>query len=85
MARPPLPLGTWGQIRTAGAGPWARAGMRTRHSRRPWRAYAQYRGENGRTRQVCRTGTTEAHAVHRLRTELNQRAQSATAIDLSPI
>ncbi|WP_116051630.1 site-specific integrase [Amycolatopsis palatopharyngis] len=84
MARPPLPLGTWGQIRTVAQAPGPGRACETRHGRRPWRAYAQYRGENGRTRQVCRTGTSEAHAVHRLRTELSQRAKTTIDIDLSP-
>ncbi|SFB52790.1 Site-specific recombinase XerD [Amycolatopsis marina] len=84
MARPPLPLSTWGLIRTAAQAPGPGRACETRYSRRPWRAYAQYRGENGRTRQVCRTGTSQAHAVYRLRTELSQRAQSSTGIDLSP-
>lgn len=61
MGRPPLPIGSHGVIRV-----------------RPWgdgfRAWANYRDDDGRTRLVSRIGRSEAGATRNLRTALAQRA-----------
>jgi hypothetical protein len=62
MARPPLPIGTYGNIQThkvAGG----------------YRAFARFRDHDGVTRKVERNGPTEAAAKNRLRTHLRDRAQ----------
>lgn len=76
MARPPLPLGTWGEIRTVKPPPSGPAS---------WRAIAKYRGCDGKTVQVERRDGSEAKAIRRLRDELRTRAGSSTSsADLSP-
>lgn len=77
MPRPPLPLGTWGEIR-AHPGPLNEDGQP--HS---YRAIANYRDFDGRTRQVERWGKTEATAKHRLRSALKDRAALARRGELS--
>lgn len=63
MARPPLPLGTWGRIR------------RYRLGRKSWRAAANYRDYDGVTRRVERSGETAAKAERRLLEYLKVRAR----------
>ncbi|ANC31472.1 tyrosine-type recombinase/integrase [Isoptericola dokdonensis] len=59
--RPPLPIGTWGEISTR------------RLPSGAWQAKARYRDYDGRTRAVTRSGQTEAAAKRALRTDLAQR------------
>lgn len=63
MARPPLPLGTWGTI------------TRTEVSPGRWRARAKYRDWDGRTRPVERFGKTGAAAERALKEALRDRAK----------
>src|SRR6266508_3104355 len=62
MARPPLPIGTWGKIRTEKLGP-NRFCARTR-----------FRDYDGKTRDVEATGTTGPAAVRALKGKLRDRA-----------
>lgn len=50
MARPPLPIGTWGDIAV------------TREATNRWRASARYRGQDGRTRTYSRRRATRGEA-----------------------
>ena len=68
MPRPPLPLGTWGEIRTH-ATAHDDKGKATR-----FRAVTNYRDHDGRTRQVERHGKTPAAATNNLRKALKERA-----------
>jgi len=61
MARPPLPIGTWGNIRTEQLGP-------NRHCAR-----ARYRDYDGKTRDVEATGTTGPAAIRALKEKLRDR------------
>lgn len=61
MARPPLPIGTWGAIRTEKLGP-------NRH-----RARARFRDYDGRTRDVEATGATGPAATRALQAKLRDR------------
>lgn len=65
MARPPLPLGTWGKI-------W-----RLKVDPKSWRAVTNYRDYDGRTRQVERSGESGAKAERRLLEHLKKRARVA--------
>lgn len=65
MARPPLPLGSWGAI------------SRVEVSAGRWRARARYRDFDGRTRTVERFGKTGAAAERHLRDALATRAAPA--------
>lgn len=65
MARPPLPLGTWGKI------------TRTEISPGRWRARAKYRDRDGVTRPVERYGRTGAAAERALRAALEDRTTPA--------
>ncbi|MET0494354.1 MAG: tyrosine-type recombinase/integrase [Actinoplanes sp.] len=61
MARPPLPVGTWGTIRTEKLGP-------NRHCAR-----ARYRDYDGKTRDVEATGPTGPAATRALQAKLRDR------------
>ncbi|WP_018791316.1 tyrosine-type recombinase/integrase [Salinispora arenicola] len=61
MARPPLPVGTWGAIRTEKLGP-------NRHCAR-----ARFRDYDGKTRDVEATGTTGPAAIRALKEKLRDR------------
>jgi hypothetical protein len=63
MARPTLPLGTWGKIRRYQLGP------------KSWRATANYRDYDGVTRRVERSGGTAAKAERVLIEDLRDRAR----------
>src|SRR5689334_22912384 len=62
MARPQLPIGTWGKIRREQAGP---------HS---WRARARFRDYDGVTRDVEAHDITAAKAENKLRIMLRDRS-----------
>lgn len=77
MPRPPLPLGTWGEVRVHVA-------TRGQDGKpKSYRAIAQYRDFDGRTRAVERRGRTENAARTKLRTALNSRAALARQGELS--
>src|SRR5690242_13750118 len=81
MARPPLPLGTWGEIRTyyRHDGRWRpEKALPEGVTPEAWKACAQFRDFDGKTRQVERTGTTKAKAVRSLRDDLKKRAGNNT-------
>ncbi|GAA2774223.1 site-specific integrase [Saccharopolyspora taberi] len=82
MARPPLPLGTWGAIRTYGRidGQWTPKESIPEGARADsWRAVTNYRGHDGNTRQVERSGSSETKARRSLREALGKQAgQQAT-------
>ncbi|GGQ43021.1 tyrosine-type recombinase/integrase [Couchioplanes azureus] len=61
MARPPLPVGTWGKIRTEQLGP-------NRHCAR-----ARFRDYDGTTRDVEAIGTTGPAAIRALQVKLRDR------------
>lgn len=63
MARPPLPIGTWGKIN------------RVEREPRLWVAYARFRDYDGTTRQVERTASTGAKAENLLKEALVDRAK----------
>ena len=65
MARPPLPLGTWGTIKTEKL----REGS--------YRALTRFRDHDGLTRRVTATGTTKASAERALRDALGARTAPA--------
>ena len=67
MGRPPLPIGTHGEM-TVSAAP----GRRTR-----FRARVRVRDVDGITRQVERVGPSRAAALNNLRTALRDRQWSA--------
>ena len=71
MGRPPLPVGTWGDIsvnREAGV----------------WRASARYRGRDGRTRSYSRRRATKGAAVAALREALAGMQVGDRSGDLTP-
>jgi len=72
MARPPLPIGTHGSIRTHkldnGAG---------------YRAHARFRDHDGVTRKVERHGLTTSSASNRLREHLRERARQGPVSGLT--
>ncbi|MDQ1678072.1 MAG: hypothetical protein QOC93_3216 [Actinomycetota bacterium] len=68
MARPPMALGTWGEIRVH----VSHVNVRGRPDR--FRAVAGYRDFDGKTRQVERYDRTKAGAVNRLRIALKERS-----------
>src|SRR5688572_32869926 len=61
MARPPLPIGTWGNIRTEKLGP------------NRFRARARFRDYDGKTRDIEAIGTTGPAAVTALKIKLRDR------------
>lgn len=77
MARPPLPIGTWGEIRNyyRHDGRWRPEDTLPEHlTPEGWKACAQFRDFDGKTRQIERTGSTKAKAVRSLRDHLKDRA-----------
>ncbi|MGC5249646.1 tyrosine-type recombinase/integrase [Gordonia sp. DT219] len=68
MARPPLPLGTWGRINRTEVAPGR------------WRARAHYRDYDGKTRVVERFGATGAKAERALVEALSQRGRPAGSV-----
>lgn len=60
MGRPPLPIGTYGKIRT-------------HQTSSGWRAVAKFRDHDGVTRTVERRGRTESAAIRTLKTALRDR------------
>jgi integrase len=79
MARPPLPIGTWGKIRTCVDAVDDR-GKPTRH-----RALATYRDFDGRSRQVEAYGRTRTAAENKLRQKLKERSQKGRTGDLTAL
>jgi len=77
MPRPPLALGTWGEIRTYVV---SRDGSGKAIRRR---AVANYRDFDGRTRQVERYGKTETAAKNALRAALKARTEVSRQGELS--
>lgn len=73
MARPPLPLGQWGEIKTT---------RLTAEDETPakWVARARFRDYDGVTRKLERYGTSETKAKKALRTHLQERAGTQTAL-----
>ena len=65
MARPPLPLGTWGTVTTE----------RIRDGR--YRALTRFRDHDGNTRRVTATGSSKATAERALREALARRSAPA--------
>src|SRR3954447_13134661 len=77
MSRPPLPIGTWGRIRTC-VDAFDKRGKPSRH-----RALAQYRDFDGRTRQVEAYGRTPTGAANKLRQKLKERSEKGRAGELT--
>jgi integrase len=71
MARPPLPLGTYGKIKT-----W-QEGM-------TWLARAQFRDFDGTVRPVKRSGKSKAAAVRELKKALAERQRPVKQADITP-
>ncbi|AXH47260.1 integrase [Gordonia phage DelRio] len=69
MARPPMPIGTWGKIK------------REEIAAGRWQASARYRDYDGLTRKVKRFGKTGAAAERALLEALRDRAKPTTAAD----
>jgi integrase len=76
MARPPLPLGTWGDIRVY---PAARGSDGAPPG---YRARTLYRGYDGAVREITRRGTSKAKATARLKEALNELASQTSKDDL---
>lgn len=84
MARPPLPLGTWGSIRIHGRvdGEWVpKAEIPTGTKITSWRAMAKYRAHDGVTRQMERRSSSETKARRSLREALGKLVSQQTALD----
>src|SRR5258708_25288215 len=62
MARPELPIGTWGNIRTENLGP------------NRFRARARFHDYDGKTRDIQATATTGPAAIRALKVTLRHRA-----------
>lgn len=77
MPRAPLPLGTWGKIRTRVAHVDAKGAVDR------YRAIAQYRGHDGKTRQVEAYGKTVSGAENNLRARLKDRAATSRKGELT--
>jgi integrase len=71
MARPALPIGTWGRIR------------REQIGARSWRARARFRDYDGVTREVEAHNTTAAKAENKLRVMLRDRS-TPSGDDITP-
>src|SRR5205814_1275674 len=71
MGRPPLPIGTAGDINT----------YRTPGG---YRAVCKYRDHDGVTRLVERHGPTTARARHRLREAIRDRSRGGSTTDITP-
>lgn len=72
MGRPPLPVGTWGDISATREGPGV------------WRASARYRGRDGRTRVFSRRRATSGAAKAALREALARMQMGDRSGDLKP-
>src|SRR4051794_35669451 len=72
MARPPLPVGTMGEIRV----------YRLNSNR--YRAIANFRDYDGRTRRVERVGRTESQARARLKDACRDRGRTDSVSDITP-
>jgi integrase len=72
MARPPLPLGTWGEI-------W-----RWQVTEKSWAAATNFRDFDGRTRRVQRRGSTGAKAEKALREYLTTRSRAGRLGEITP-
>ena len=72
MARPPLPLGTWGSIRRQQVGPGR------------WRADTLFRDFDGRTRRVERTRGSAAKAEQALKESLLLRSRAGRVGEITP-
>jgi integrase len=68
MARPPLPVGTAGRIKTVQEGP------------RTWRATCQFRDFDGEVRKVSRWAETKTKAENKLREAIRDRQTNSTDI-----
>lgn len=79
MGRSPLPLGTWGKIRTYVDHVNAK-GKPDRH-----RAVAQFRDFDGHTRQVEAHGKTPTAAANALREKLTERAKAGRTSELTSL
>lgn len=71
MARPPLPLGTSGQVRLYRLGP------------RRWKARTKVRDHDGIVREVERTGTSRTDAEYRLSVVLRDRGRLTAAGEIT--
>lgn len=71
MARPPLPVGSYGKIKT-----WLQDGV--------WIARVQYRDFDGKVRMVKRRGPSEAAATRALRAALADRQAPVKASEVTP-
>jgi integrase len=71
MGRQPLPLGTWGKIRTRQIGG------------QTWRAIANYKDYDGITRRVERVGSSGTKAANNLREALRDRARQSSAGEIT--
>ena len=71
MGRPPLPLGTHGEIRTYRLG------------QKKWRARTLYRDYDGKVRAVERVGPSKAGATTNLREALRDRARTAVGDEIT--
>src|SRR5829696_4507922 len=82
MARPPLPLGSWGEIRTYYRHDgrwWPEKTLPDDLTPDAWKACAQFRDFDGKTRQAERTGTSKTKATRALIADLKARAGNNTA------
>src|SRR5690349_1701199 len=77
MARPPLALGTWGEIRTYPAA------VNKKGKVTSYKAVAYYRDFDGRTRQYERRGKSPAAAANNLRTFLKERSEVSRGAKLT--
>ena len=71
MARPPLPIGTSGRVRS----------YRTEAG---WRSRTTYRDHDGKTREIQQHGRTKAEAERRLAEAVRDRAKPAPGAELGP-
>lgn len=74
MARPPTPIGSWGEI-------WTK-----KESSKPpkWRAGASMRMANGESKMVRRWGPTETAAKNRLKEALSQLSDEVKSGEITP-
>jgi integrase len=72
MARPPLPVGTYGVIKTKKD--------KTKKDGESWQATCQFRDLDGKVRKVSRWGSTGPKAANRLREHLLERQLNAGEI-----
>lgn len=79
MPRPPLPIGTWGEIRTY----VARMNDKGKPDR--YRAVTNFRDHDGRTRRVERFGPSKTAAINLLKTALKERAGTVRSGRLSAL